>query len=193
MRGRRVRCNAMLASRGTAAEANDVAVRILDIEVFRTPCGRGERFKNRYAGGGALLVERFDAVDACRRIEVLVIAPVPTLRLISGRLLQMQLQPVETADAVEIAPRFAEDETEPPVVGHRALEILDEELRSERCHTRLHGSCHRSSFRLANGRAFSGEPSERSERPERMRGRRVRCNAMLGGAWLPRSARSLIA
>jgi hypothetical protein len=31
-----------------------------------------------------------------------------------------------------------------------------------------------------NGRAFSGEPSERSERPERMRGRRVRCNAMLG-------------
>jgi hypothetical protein len=31
-----------------------------------------------------------------------------------------------------------------------------------------------------NGRAFSGEPSERSERPERKRGRRVRCNAMLG-------------
>ena len=33
----------------------------------------------------------------------------------------------------------------------------------------------------ANERAFSGEPSERSERPERRRGRRVRCNAMLGG------------
>jgi hypothetical protein len=32
-----------------------------------------------------------------------------------------------------------------------------------------------------NGRAFSGEPSERSERPERSEGRRVRCNAMLGG------------
>mgnify|MGYP007135862813 CR=1 FL=1 len=32
----------------------------------------------------------------------------------------------------------------------------------------------------SNSRAFSGEPSERSERPERMRGRRVRCNAMLG-------------
>jgi hypothetical protein len=29
--------------------------------------------------------------------------------------------------------------------------------------------------------AFSGEPSEQSERPERMRGRRVRCNAMFGG------------
>src|SRR6266508_4946164 len=36
------------------------------------------------------------------------------------------------------------------------------------------------SHRPANGRAFSGEPSERSERPERERGRRVRCNAMLG-------------
>ena len=33
-----------------------------------------------------------------------------------------------------------------------------------------------------NGRAFSGEPSEQSERPERMRGQRGRCNAMLGGA-----------
>src|SRR5205823_11729897 len=34
-----------------------------------------------------------------------------------------------------------------------------------------------------NGWAFSGEPSERSERPERRRGRRVRCNAMLGSRW----------
>jgi hypothetical protein len=31
-----------------------------------------------------------------------------------------------------------------------------------------------------NGRAFCGEPSEQNERPERKRGRRVRCNAMLG-------------
>jgi hypothetical protein len=31
-----------------------------------------------------------------------------------------------------------------------------------------------------NGKAFSGEPSERSERPERSEGRRVRWNAMLG-------------
>jgi hypothetical protein len=40
------------------------------------------------------------------------------------------------------------------------------------------------SHRRPNGRAFSGEPSERSERPERMRGRRVRCNAMLDVAHL---------
>jgi hypothetical protein len=35
-------------------------------------------------------------------------------------------------------------------------------------------------FQPSNGRAFSGEPSERSERSERKRGRRVRCNAMFG-------------
>jgi len=40
---------------------------------------------------------------------------------------------------------------------------------------------HRISWGSPNGQAFSGEPSERSERPERMRGWRVRCNAMLGG------------
>jgi len=37
----------------------------------------------------------------------------------------------------------------------------------------------RCAHRPSNGRAFSGEPSERSERSERKRGRRVRCNAML--------------
>ena len=41
-----------------------------------------------------------------------------------------------------------------------------------------------------NGRAFSGEPSERSERPERSEGRRVRCNAMLGDGVLIRVASS---
>ena len=42
-----------------------------------------------------------------------------------------------------------------------------------------------------NGRAFSGEPSEQSERPERRRGRRVRCNAMLGLWRRQRDRRSL--
>src|SRR5450759_3747041 len=32
-----------------------------------------------------------------------------------------------------------------------------------------------------NGLRFSGEPSERSERPERKRGRRVRCKRVFGG------------
>src|SRR6187200_2813017 len=93
---------------GTAAEANEVAIRILDVEVLRAPCGRGERFENRDAVGGALLVERFDAVDACRRIEVLVVAPVSALRFSCWRLFQMQFQSVQTADGVEVVPRFAE-------------------------------------------------------------------------------------
>ena len=45
-------------------------------------------------------------------------------------------------------------------------------------------TCASSKDAPPNGRAFSGEPSERSERPERKRGRRVRCNAMLGGVLL---------
>ena len=44
------------------------------------PMRSRERFENRHAVGGALLVERFDAVDACRRVEVLVVAPVLALR-----------------------------------------------------------------------------------------------------------------
>ena len=43
---------------------------------------------------------------------------------------------------------------------------------------------------LSNGWAFNGAPSERSERPERKRGRRVRCNAMLGGTDGTRSSSS---
>src|SRR6266550_748753 len=134
---------AMSASRGTAAEANDVAVRIFDTEVLRTPSGRGERSQDRDPAGSALRVERFDASDPCRRIEMLVLAPVPALGFILGRLFQMQFQSVDTADGVEVVPRLVERETEPPVVGHRALEVVDEELRGERCHTRLHGDCHR--------------------------------------------------
>ena len=48
----------------------------------------------------------------------------------------------------------------------------------------------RCAHRPSNERAFSGEPSERSERPERRRGRRVRCNAMLGGNVTVTSVRS---
>src|SRR6266576_2032056 len=87
----------MSASRGTAAEANDVAVRIFDTEVLRTPSGRGERSQDRDPAGSALRVERFDASDACRRIEM--------LGFIFGRFLQMQFQSVDTADGVEVVPR----------------------------------------------------------------------------------------
>src|SRR5258706_355554 len=121
------------ASGGTAAEGDDIAVRIFDIEVLRTPGGRGERSQDRDPVGGALRVERFDASDACRRIEV--------LGFILWCLFEMQLQSVDTADGVEVVPRFVERETELPVVGHRALEVVDEELRSERCHFHRRSPC----------------------------------------------------
>jgi hypothetical protein len=49
--------------------------------------------------------------------------------------------------------------------------------------------CHAGTRVTPNERAFSGEPSERSERPER--GRRVRCNAMLGGLVIVRATRHM--
>jgi hypothetical protein len=54
---------------------------------------------------------------------------------------------------------------------------------------RTFGTFPTTSFGLCapNGRAFSGEPSERSERPERKRGRRVRCNDNMRGPSRPLS------
>jgi hypothetical protein len=67
-----------------AAEGDDVAVGILDIEVFRAPRGGGEGLDDRCFVGDALVVERFYSIDAGRGIEMLVIAPVPTLLLVLG-------------------------------------------------------------------------------------------------------------
>ena len=41
-------------------------------------------------------------------------------------------------DGIETAPWFAERKTELPIGRNRALKVVDEELRSKRCHTRLH-------------------------------------------------------
>ena len=48
-----------------AAEGDDVAIGVLDIEVLRAPGGCHERLDDRCAVGDALLVERFDAVYSC--------------------------------------------------------------------------------------------------------------------------------
>jgi hypothetical protein len=44
------------------------------------------------AAGNALIVECFDAIDTRRGVEMLVIAPVPALRLVLGRFLQVKFQ-----------------------------------------------------------------------------------------------------
>ena len=62
---------------------------------------------------------------------------------------------------------------EPTREGSRAAVLMREPLDTRHFTT--------DRLRPPNGWAFSGAPSERSERPERSEGRRVRCNAMLGG------------
>ena len=92
---------ALLACGRVAAEADDVAIGILDIEVFGAPGGSRERLDDRCTVGDALSVERFDAVDARCGVEMLVIAPVPALRLVLGRFLQVKLHSVQMTDSVE--------------------------------------------------------------------------------------------
>ena len=122
----------------TATEADDVAVGVLDIEVLRAPRRGRERLDDRYAVGDALLVERFDAVDARRGVEMLVVAPPLALRLVLGRFLQVNFQSVQMTDGVEPLPWLAEREADLLVVRDRAIKVVDQELWSEGSHTRLH-------------------------------------------------------
>ena len=62
----------MLACGRAVAEADDVAIQVLDIEALRAPLGRRDRLDDCYAVGDALLVERLDAVNARRGVEMIV-------------------------------------------------------------------------------------------------------------------------
>src|SRR5437660_4268352 len=113
----------LLACGRATAEADDVAIGILNIEVFGAPRSSRERLDDRCTIGDALPVERFDAVDARRGVEMLVIAPVPALRLVLGRFLQVKLHSVQMTDSVETIPRLTEREAELLVIRDRALKI----------------------------------------------------------------------
>src|SRR5437660_10590683 len=121
----------------TATERDDISIRVLDVEILRPPCRRRERPENRYAIRDALRVERFDAVHAGRRIEMLILAAVLAFGATLRRLLQMQFQPVQLADRIEPVPRLTKREADLPIVGHRALQVVNKELGSERRHPRL--------------------------------------------------------
>jgi hypothetical protein len=69
--------------RWPAAEGDDVAVGIRDIEVLRAPGRVCKRLDNRDAVGDALFVKCFDAVDAGRDVKMLVVAPDPCRVLFS--------------------------------------------------------------------------------------------------------------
>src|SRR5438093_1211852 len=120
-----------------ATERDDVAVRVFNVEILRAPGRHFQRLEDLGAISDTLFVECLDAVDARRGIEVLMFPTMLALGRILGRFFQMQFQSIQTADSVESAPRFAETETQPLVVGDRALKVVDEELRSERSDTRL--------------------------------------------------------
>src|SRR5690349_18143320 len=74
---------------------------------------------------------------------MIVVAPVLAVRVVLGRFLQVKFQSVQNTDRVEPFPWLAEREADLLVVRDRALKIVDKELWSERCHTRLHRA-HRS-------------------------------------------------
>lgn len=101
------------------------------------PRGHRERPDNCCPVRGALSVERLDAVDASRRVQVLVLPPVPALWPVLGRFLQVELQTVHLANRVEPVPRLPEREPELLVVRDRPREVVDQELRSEGGHPRL--------------------------------------------------------
>src|SRR5262245_4880510 len=97
----------MSFSRRGTSERNDITVRILDVEILRSPFRWGEWPQNGYAIRHASLIEGFDSIYAGCCIEMLLLTPVLTLDGILGRFFQMQLQPVELSDRVEALPRLA--------------------------------------------------------------------------------------
>src|SRR5262245_4957159 len=104
--------NDLLARGRVASEAGDVAIRVLHIEVLRSPWGSRERLDDRCSVGDAPLVEGFDAIDARCSVEVLVGAPVLALRFVLGRFLQVKFQSIQLSDNVETIPRLTEPEAD---------------------------------------------------------------------------------
>jgi hypothetical protein len=79
----RTTCNRLLACGRAAAEADDVAIRVVDIEALRAPLGRRDRLDDRHAVGDALLVERLDGVNGRGGVEMFVVAPVLAVPVVS--------------------------------------------------------------------------------------------------------------
>ena len=126
-----------MLNRCRPAERDDVTVRVFNVEIPRAPRCRLQRSENLRSLGDTLFVEGLDALDARRGIQVIILPTMLALRGILGRLFQMQFHAIQTTDSVEPAPRLAETKTQPLVVRYRALQVVDDELRSERSDTRL--------------------------------------------------------
>ena len=86
------------------AEADDIAIGVLNVEVHGAPRGHPQWFDDPCAVRYASRVERLDAIDAGGGIEMLVLAPVLTLSVTLGRFLQVEFQSVKLADARRTRP-----------------------------------------------------------------------------------------
>ena len=144
-----------------ATERDDVTVRVLDIEIPRAPGRVRERLDDSHTIGDALLVERFDAIDARRGVKVLVGAAPLTLCLVPGSFFQMKFQSVQKTDGIETLPGLIELEADLLVVRHRTFKVVDEELRSEGGHARSHcGQRHYLPFLGRLTLRLSGSPAQ---------------------------------
>src|SRR5439155_7745991 len=103
-------------SRRRAAEADDVAVGVLDVEILRAPLRRREWLEDLRTVGNALPIECLDALHARGGVEMLVLSPMLPLRRILRRLFKVQFQAISATDRIEPAPRFGKDESERIVV-----------------------------------------------------------------------------
>ena len=101
----------MSGARCRAAETDDIAVGVFNIEILRAPRRHLKRLEDLRAVGDTPFVECLDTLDTRRGIEVFVVSTMLALGRILGRFLQMQFQSIQTADSVEPAPRLAETET----------------------------------------------------------------------------------
>src|SRR5689334_15846124 len=149
----RIASSDLLGCGRATTEADDVAVWVLDIEVLRSPWRSHKRLEDCRTVGDALLVEGFDAIDARRRVEVLVVVPVLARPFVFGCFLQVKFQPIQMSDCVETIPRLAKREADLLIVRNRALKIVDEELWREGCQTRRRYSRSHRIFFLSSGTA----------------------------------------
>ena len=129
----------------TPTEADDVAIRVLDVEVHRAPRGRGQRSDDPCAVRSTPRVERLDAIDASRGVDMLLLATVLTLSIMLRRLLQVEFQPVDLTDRIEPVPGLTEGEAELLIVRDGPRQIVDRTAgrrmllgrRSESAHGRV--------------------------------------------------------
>jgi len=58
-----------------SAKANDIAIWVFNIEIFRAPFRSCQRLEDFDSAGQALIIKLFNSIDACRSIQMFMLAP----------------------------------------------------------------------------------------------------------------------